>query len=74
MQPMKPEEKEQLLQNNPAAAPADIEEYERLLAERFATDPGLTLTPSTTHSATTVTDDEARETRLAELYHKLYQV
>jgi hypothetical protein len=74
MQPMKPEEKERLLLNNPAAAPADIEEYERLLAERFVTDPSLAPTPApTTIAAGAATPEEAREARLAELYRKLYQ-
>ena len=39
MEPLKPEEKEAILKKNPLADPADIEEYERLLSERFTVDP-----------------------------------
>ena len=33
MEPLKPETKQQILANNPQAAPEDLEEYERLLAD-----------------------------------------
>ena len=45
MEPLKPETKRQILQERPQASPADIEEYERLLAERFAEDPDLPKSP-----------------------------
>jgi len=39
MQPLKPEDKKAALDNNPQAAPEDLQEYERLLALRFTRDP-----------------------------------
>lgn len=39
MQPLKPEDKKRILEENPQAAPADIERYEQLLSERFTVDP-----------------------------------
>lgn len=41
MEPLKPVTKENILALRPEADPADIEEYERLLAERFTVDPDL---------------------------------
>ena len=66
MEPLKPETKRQILQERPQASPADIEEYERLLAERFAEDPDL---PKSPIAARTVAD---RERRLGQLYKKLF--
>lgn len=39
MQPLKPEDKERIRQENPQAAPEDIERYEQLLSQRFTVDP-----------------------------------
>src|SRR5438046_961981 len=39
MEPLKPDQKADILATRPEASPAEIEEYERLLAERFAVDP-----------------------------------
>jgi len=43
MTPLTPEERDAILQKHPAAAPgeieADINEYEQLVSEMFATDP-----------------------------------
>ena len=39
MQPLKPEHKRSILENNPEAQAGDIEEYERLISMRFAEDP-----------------------------------
>lgn len=39
MQPLKPEERENIRQEHPQAAPGDLERYEKLLSERFAVDP-----------------------------------
>ena len=66
MEPLKPETKRQILQDRPQVCPADIEEYERLLAERFTQDPDLPRSPTTVQAAAT------REKRLAELFKKLF--
>ena len=66
MEPLKPEIKRQILQNRPQASPADIEEYERLLAERFTEDPDLPKSPAAAQAATN------REHRLEQLYAKLF--
>ena len=46
MEPLKPETKQQILANNPQAAPEDLEEYERLLSQRFTVDPHVAPTPT----------------------------
>ncbi len=66
MEPLKPEEKEAILKKNPLADPADIEEYERLLSERFTVDPNRRRTRSAA-SATA-----AKADRLTELHKKLF--
>lgn len=66
MEPLKPEEKERILSERPQAAPEDIEEYERLLAERFLHDP---LVPE---AAAAPLATPARDERLRELYEKLF--
>ena len=45
MEPLKPETKRQILAGRPQVCPADIEEYERLLAERFTEVPDLQKSP-----------------------------
>ncbi|MBI1916343.1 MAG: hypothetical protein HYS12_16665 [Planctomycetes bacterium] len=66
MEPLKPETRREILQNRPQATPADIEEYERLLAERFARDPDLPRSPALAQA------EAAREKRLEELHKKLF--
>jgi len=66
MEPLKPETKRSILQVNPQADPADIEEYERLLAEQFTVDPSLPAGPMRETVIST------REARLAELHRKLF--
>jgi hypothetical protein len=39
MQPLKPEERKNIRQEHPQAAPGDLERYEQLLSQRFAIDP-----------------------------------
>lgn len=39
MQPLKPDEKNRILEENPQAAPEDVERYQKLLSERFTIDP-----------------------------------
>jgi hypothetical protein len=41
MEPLKPSRKLEILQASPTATPAEIAEYEKLLAERFTVDPDL---------------------------------
>ncbi len=66
MEPLKPETESQILNENPQAAPEDIQEYERLLAERFAVDPDLPMAPE----AESLHED--REQRLQKLFRKLF--
>lgn len=68
MEPMKPQEKAQVLAGNPQAEPGDVEEYERLLSLRFAADPDVAAAPEA------AADAESLEVRLAELHRKLFQV
>lgn len=64
MEPLKPAEKERILSERPQAAPEDIEEYERLLAERFLRDPSL--------PEPAAAPERRRDDRLRELYDKLF--
>ena len=66
MEPLKPDLKKRILETNPEAAPEEIEEYERLLSERFTTDPDLAMDPK--HAELMV----AKNSRLAELHKKLF--
>jgi hypothetical protein len=81
MEPLKPDIKKQILANRPQAAPADIEEYERLLSQRFSVDPhvgpasisAVSVVPQrTAMAASSVPDAVKREARLAELHQKLF--
>ena len=67
MEPLKPETKARILEERPQASPQDIEEYERLLSERFASDPDLVIA-----AAQVARLDESREQRLQELHAKLF--
>lgn len=66
MQPLKPEEKSRIIEENPQADPGDLAEYERLLSQRFAMDPDV---PAAPEALAGVEDAEAR---LAELHAKLF--
>jgi hypothetical protein len=66
MEPLKPEVKKFLLEVAPQADPTDVEEYERLLADRFTVDPDRAKAPEA------MSADEDREVRLAELHKKLF--
>ena len=77
MEPLKPEIKKQLAQCSLQASPQDVEEYERLLSERFTVDPSRSAARSTAHverlaAPNAVSPEEKREARLKELYQKLY--
>jgi len=64
MEPLKPEDKTFILENNPQASPEEIEEYEQLLSVRFTEDPDLAPEPA-------LESARSRESRLTELYQKL---
>jgi hypothetical protein len=66
MEPMKPEDKARVLAESPHAEPGDLEEYERLLSQRFATDPDVPASPAARAVADTIED------RLAELHARLF--
>lgn len=67
MEPLKPEEKQRILNERPQAAPEDIEEYERLLSERFRRDPHTQVESVFNKDFRSADDD-----RLRELYEKLF--
>lgn len=66
MEPLKPKTKNQILQDRPQASPKDIEEYERLLAERFTEDPDLEKSPTAAQATA------KRQERLEQLHKKLF--
>jgi hypothetical protein len=66
MEPLKPETKTRILNESPQESPEDIDEYERLLAERFTEDPDLPKSPAITQAAI------KREKRLKQLSMKLF--
>jgi len=66
MEPLKPETKLRILKDRPQACPADIEEYERLLSERFTEDPDLSKSPTKASAA------GKRDMRLKQQYKKLF--
>ncbi len=65
MQPLKPSQKKAILATAPQAQPEDVEDYERLLAQRFMTDPSLQKAPVQPRA-------KALSDRLSELYAKLF--
>jgi hypothetical protein len=66
VEPLKPQTRETALRNRLQASPADIEEYERLLAERFTVDPDMPMSPTTARAVA------QREQRLQQLHQKLF--
>jgi hypothetical protein len=70
MQPLKPDQKREILQDNAEADAADLEEYERLLSQRFRTDPDQ---PQPQADAATADADQAIEQRLRELQKRLFR-
>jgi len=66
MQPLNPDDKKRILESSVQASPEDIEEYEKLLSERFTEDPDLPGVQSLEAA-------DSREARLAELYQKLFK-
>lgn len=81
MEPLRQEQKERILRDRPLAEPEDIEEYERLLAERFTRDPSVVAAPPTPKGVSAsgplrtipaVDSERQREDRLRELYNILF--
>jgi hypothetical protein len=72
MEPLKPELKKSILENNPQADPRDLEEYERLLSLRFTEDPDQELAASPVAEQRR-TLSERREARIEELHQKLFK-
>jgi hypothetical protein len=70
MEPLKPEQKRSVLENNPEAQPSDLEEYERLLSLRFTEDPDQQ--PATSPQEGVTETHAQREARIKELYQKLF--
>ena len=71
MEPLKPGQRDALLRARPEAQPEDIEEYERLLAQRFANDPDQ----APAAAPLDVKEDDPRkelEARIDELHRKLF--
>lgn len=66
MEPLKPNVKKRILLSRSNVSAEEIEEYERLLAQRFATAPGG---PVTTEMSLAI---ETREARIRELHRKLF--
>jgi hypothetical protein len=81
MEPMDPQEKRSILENAFDAEEQDVDEYERLLAERFTIDPNMPAPVQPTADAEVLgVDEESQPTRtlqeiderLAELRTKLF--
>jgi hypothetical protein len=66
MEPLKPETASKILEESPEAAPEDVQEYERLLAERFTVDPDLPMAPEADSQQADI------EERIQYLYRKLF--
>ncbi len=71
MEPLTPETVQAVFKlAEPAAAPGledDIEEYERLLSERFTRDPDLPMSPQQAH------DFDQAEDRIEKLHQKIFR-
>jgi hypothetical protein len=64
MEPIKPRDKQKALSTG--ATEEELAEYNRLIAERFTTNPYVEQTPGLVKAA------KAREQRIADLHHKLF--
>jgi hypothetical protein len=64
MEPMKPKEKLEIMQRGESTDASEVEEYEKLLSQRFTTDPDAPVPESAQQG---VQDDRSR---LRELYRK----
>lgn len=66
MEPLSAAQRRNILQNRPGAEPGDIEEYERLLAARFLSDPDRPRSPGEDREAA------ENERRLQQLFERLF--
>jgi hypothetical protein len=64
MEPLKPKEKQKALRTG--ATEEELAEYNRLIAERFTTNPYVA------KSADDLRAEKEREQRIADLHHKLF--
>jgi hypothetical protein len=64
MEPIKPRDRKQALRTG--ATDEELAEYNRLIAERFTTNPYVEQTPEIARAA------KDREQRIADLHHKLF--
>jgi hypothetical protein len=74
MQPLKPEEREKIRKEHPQAAPGDLEQYERLLSQRFTVDPDSPQpAPAKDEvSSATVSSDDIEE-ELEKLHRRIFK-
>jgi hypothetical protein len=66
MEPMKPDAKARILEEQPHAQPGDLEEYELLLSQRFTMDPDVAAAPGDESASDQV------DARLEHLHRKLF--
>lgn len=71
MRPLKPEERQRIVENasaeeSPSVIESEIEEYQELLSERFRTDPALPKSPEGALEAI------GQEDRIRQLHEKLF--
>lgn len=75
MEPLKPAQKRAILENQPNAQPADVEEYERLLSQRFTVDPDFAPAAAPAEGGKVTRDSlKDSEDRIAQLHDKLFSV
>jgi hypothetical protein len=67
MEPIKPDVVARILKDRPSVSYSDIEEYQRLQVEHFMTNPFLPKSPEQEE------ETKKRESRMHELYNKLYE-
>lgn len=76
MQPLKPEERDNIRREHPQAAPGDLERYEKLLSERFAVDPDQPQAAPESKEKSLAGEDalslEEIEAELSELHQRLF--
>jgi len=66
VEPRKPSDRRSILDDNLEAAPQDLDEYERLLAEQFVDDPDVPAAPAGASL------QGERDARLRELHQRLF--
>lgn len=71
MQPLKPTEVHAILENRPNPQPGEVEEYERLLSQRFTVDPDFAPSQAPAEEVVPAPAEE-REARIAELHQRLF--